>query len=106
MIYGIRACMAAATLGMSPLAINKASAETVTSIKVTGVGNQGGQLYALLGSTPPGCNGAIAYHSSETQPGQYVMSILLAARLANSPLARLDYTVRANGTCWIDLIQL
>ena len=106
MIYGFRAYMAAAILGMSPLAINEASAETVVSMKVTGVGNQGGQLYALLGSTPPGCSGAIVYHSSETQAGQYVMSILLAARLANSPVARIDYTVRAGGACWIDLIQL
>lgn len=106
MIYGIRAYMAAAILGMSPLAINDASAETVGNIKVTGVGNQGGQLYALLGSAPPSCSGAIVYHSSETQAGQYVMSILLAARLANSPVARIDYTVRAGGACWIDLIQL
>ena len=106
MIYGIRARFAAITLAVWLLAIGEASAETVNNIKVVGVGNQGGQLYALLGSTPPGCGGAIVYHSSETQAGQYVMSIILAARLANSPLARIDYTVRAGGACWIDLVQL
>ena len=106
MFYGIRARFAAASLAVSLLAIGEASAETVNNVKVTGVGNQAGQLYALLGSTPPGCSGAIVYHSSETQAGQYVMSILLAARLANSSLARIDYTVRATGACWIDLVQL
>lgn len=106
MTYGMRACLAAATLLVSLMTIGQASAETINNIKVTGVGNQAGQLYVLLASTPPGCSGAIIYHSSETQAGQYVMSILLAARLANSPLARIDYTVRATGACWIDLVQL
>lgn len=106
MIYAARERAVAAILAASLLAIGDASAETIYSIKVTGVGNQAGQLYANLASTPPGCSGAIVYHSSETQAGQYVMSILLAARLANSPIARIDYTVRSGGFCWIDLVQL
>ena len=106
MTYGMRALCATAAFAVSLLATGEASAETVSNIKVTGVGNQGWQLYAFLASTPPGCSGAIVYHSSETQAGQYVISILLAARLANSPVQRLDYTIRTGGQCWIDLVQL
>lgn len=42
-----------------------AHAESVANVTVTGVGNQGAQLYATLATTPPGCRGAVIYHSSE-----------------------------------------
>ncbi|EZP56506.1 hypothetical protein BW41_00652 [Sphingomonas sp. RIT328] len=83
-----------------------AHAESVTNVTVTGVGNQGTQLYATLATTPPGCRGAVIYHSSEIQAGQYVMSILLSARLANRPLTRIDYSVHGDGTCWIVLVEV
>ncbi len=83
-----------------------ASAETINNLKIRNVGNQGTQLYALLDVVPPGCANNIAYHSSETQAGQYVMSILLSAKLSQHPLSRMDYTVRAGGVCWIDLVEL
>lgn len=83
-----------------------ASAETISNVKIRNVGNQGTQLYALLDVVPPGCANNIAYHSSETQAGQYVMSILLSAKLTQRPISRMDYTVRAGGICWIDLVEI
>lgn len=83
-----------------------AYAETEQNIKIMNVGNQGTQLYALLETTPNHCANKIVYHSSETQAGQYVMSILLSAKLSQRPISRLDYTVRAGGICWIDLVEI
>ncbi|WP_153008118.1 hypothetical protein [Sphingomonas yabuuchiae] len=83
-----------------------ASAETIGNVKIRNVGNQGTQLYALLEVVPPGCANNVAYHSSETQAGQYVMSILLSAKLTQRPISRMDYTVRAGGICWIDLVEI
>lgn len=93
----------AVAMFINPLA---ASAESTNNVKVRNVGNQGTQLYALLEATPPGCANNVAYHSSETQAGQYVMSILLSAKLSQRPISRMDYTVRAGGICWIDLIEI
>lgn len=84
----------------------RADAESITNVSVTGVGNQATQLYATLATTPPGCRAGVVYHSSENQAGQHVMSILLAARLSNRPIARIDYTIRPDGSCWINLIEL
>lgn len=95
--------LCAATMLINPLA---ASAETISNAKVRNVGNQGTQLYALLEATPPGCANNVAYHSSETQAGQSVMSILLSAKLSQRPISRMDYTVRAGGICWIDLVEI
>lgn len=83
-----------------------AYAETEQNIKIMNVGNQGTQLYALLETRPKYCANNIIYHSSETQAGQYVMSILLSAKLSQRPISRLDYTVRAGGICWIDLVEI
>lgn len=83
-----------------------ASADTVQNIKIMNVGNQGTQLYALLEYRPQNCANNIVYHSSETQAGQYVMSILLSAKLSQRPISRMDYTVGAGGICWIDLIEI
>ncbi len=83
-----------------------ASADTISNVKIRNVGNQGTQLYALLDVVPPGCANNVAYHSSEIQAGQYVMSILLSAKLTQSPISRMDYTVRTGGICWIDLIEI
>jgi hypothetical protein len=88
---------------ITPLA---ASAEIINDVKVKSVGNQRTQLYAILDVTPPGCANNVAYHSSETQAGQYVMSILLSAKLSQRPISRMDYTVRAGGICWIDLVEI
>jgi hypothetical protein len=88
---------------INPLA---SSAESINNVTVRNVGNQRTQLYAILDAVPSGCANNVAYHSSETQAGQYVMSILLSAKLSQRPISRMDYTVRAGGICWIDLIEI
>jgi hypothetical protein len=92
--------LAAVTSGMPALA------ETINNVKALAVGNQATQLYTVLSAVPQGCRNATLYHSSETQAGQYVMSILLTARLADRPLGRIDYTIRTDGSCWITLAEI
>ena len=92
--------LAAITAGMP------ARAETINNVKALAVGNQGTQLYTIISTIPQGCRNATLYHSSETQAGQYVMSILLSARLSDRPLGRIDYTIRTDGSCWIILAEI
>lgn len=82
------------------------AAQTINDVAVQGVGIQSINLYVALSKIPPGCSSNILYHASEGMVGQHVMGLLLTARASNMRLARLDYTVIQNGTCWIDLVQL
>jgi hypothetical protein len=88
------------------LSVTPGLAETVNNVRPTSVGNQESQLYVNLESVPPGCRGVTLYHSSENQAGQNVMAILLAARLAKVPISRIDYVVRADGSCWMVLVEV
>lgn len=88
------------------MACGPAAAQSVGNIVVRGVGVQGPQIYAQLSSIPPGCAGAIIYNSVGDQSAQYVMSVLMSARLSQRPLSRIDYSVHDGGSCWIRLVEM
>lgn len=80
-----------------------ASADTVGPIKVASVGVQGGQMFITSPNLPAAC-GNILYLALNSGNAEYVMSLVLSARLSGISLGRIDYT--PGSPCTIYLAQM
>ena len=87
--------------------LSPARATMQLGVTVAGVGTHSGQVFLKLASPlTENCLYGTLYAPLSSDFAEYVMSIALSSRTTGLPLAQIDYTKSAAGTCTIDLIIL
>ena len=99
--------LAASVLWQSPPA--GAATTVVVNQPVSSVGVQWDNAYFRWASIPSNCLYGVMYISADNMPDQNAraraLGLVMAAYVSGKPIAIVDYTQAANGTCHAQLIQ-
>ncbi len=95
-------------LALILLMSTKAFAVTEFNKTLARIGNQAGNLAYLYVSPAPAqnCKFGVLYLNTSTTFGKTSYATLLAAKIENRQISRVDYTKQADARCFITLIEM
>ena len=95
-------------LALVAMMSTKVFAVTEFNKTLTRIGNQTGNLAYLYVSPAPGqnCKFDVLYLNISTTFGKTSYATMLAAKIENRPISRVDYKKQADKRCFISLIEL